>query len=149
MSRKVWIPAVSGPLAPFAAEYASWLTSRAYSPSAAADRLYQFDQLSRWLAREGLAVGELTGEQAERFTQTRRAAGLVSWSSPCSVALPLGVSGSWEQRRNRHRCVRRGRWRNYSPITVGTCRSSVGCAITRCWMSMVLRHACSCPKGTA
>ena len=90
MSRKVWIPAVSGPLAPFAAEYASWLTSRAYSPSAAADRLYQFDQLSRWLAREGLAVGELTGEQAERFTQTRRAAGLVSWSSPCSVALPLG-----------------------------------------------------------
>lgn len=90
MGRKMWVPVVSGPLAPFAAGYASWLTSRAYSPSAAADRLYQFDQLSRWLAREGLAVGELTGEQAERFTQARRAAGLVSWSSPCSVALPLG-----------------------------------------------------------
>ena len=35
-------------------------------------------------------MGELTGEQAERFGAARRAAGLVSWSSPCSVALPLG-----------------------------------------------------------
>ncbi|MGH3755811.1 MAG: tyrosine-type recombinase/integrase [Pseudonocardiaceae bacterium] len=35
-------------------------------------------------------MGELTGEQAERFAEARRAAGLVSWSSPRSVALPLG-----------------------------------------------------------
>jgi integrase len=60
MGRNVWFPVVSGPLAPFAAGFESWLTSRAYSPSAAADRLYQFDQLSRWLEREGLCVGELT-----------------------------------------------------------------------------------------
>jgi hypothetical protein len=85
----VWVPAVSGPLALYAEGFSSWLASRAYSRSAAADRLYQFDQLSRWLAREGLGVGELTGEQAERFAVTRRAAGLVSWSSPKSVALPL------------------------------------------------------------
>jgi integrase/recombinase XerD len=90
MGRKVWVPVVSGPLAPFAAGFASWLAFRAYSPSAAADRLYQFDQLSRWMAREGLGVGELTGEQAERFAAARRAAGLVAYSSPCSVALPLG-----------------------------------------------------------
>jgi integrase/recombinase XerD len=89
MGRMVWVPVVSGPLAPYAAGFSSWLASRAYSPSAAADRLYQFDQLSRWLAREGLGVGELTGEQAERFAVSRRAAGLVSWSSPQSVALPL------------------------------------------------------------
>jgi integrase/recombinase XerD len=89
MGRMVWVPAVSGPLAPYAAGFSSWLASRAYSPSAAADRLYQFDQLSRWLAREGLGVGELTGEQAERFAVARRAAGLVSWSSSQSVALPL------------------------------------------------------------
>jgi integrase/recombinase XerD len=85
----VWVPVVSGPLAPYAAGFSSWLASRAYSPSAAADRLYQFDQLSRWLAREGLGVGELTGERAERFAVSRRAVGLVSWSSPQSVALPL------------------------------------------------------------
>src|SRR6266487_5203031 len=57
MGRKVWVPVVSGPLAPYAAGFWSWLASRAYSRSAAAYRLYQVDQLSRWLAREGLGVG--------------------------------------------------------------------------------------------
>jgi site-specific recombinase XerD len=89
MGRKVWVPVVSGPLAPYAAGFASWLRSRAYSPSAAADRLYQLDQLSRWLEREGLGVGELTGEQAERFVAARRAAGRVTWVAPQSVMLPL------------------------------------------------------------
>jgi len=59
MGKKVWFPVVSGPLAPYSAGFASWMTSQSYSPSAAADRLYQFDQLSRWLEREGLGVGEL------------------------------------------------------------------------------------------
>src|SRR5664280_1753991 len=89
MARKVWVPTVSGPLAPYAAGFTSWLASRTYSPWAAADRLYQFDQLSRWLERGGLGVGELTGKQAERFAAARRAAGLASWASPQSVALPL------------------------------------------------------------
>jgi site-specific recombinase XerD len=90
MGKRVWFPVVSGPLAPFAAGFESWLTSRAYSPSAAADRLCQLDQLSRWLEREGLDVGELTGEVAERFAAARRAAGLVTWVSPQSTMLPLG-----------------------------------------------------------
>jgi len=89
MGRRVWVPVVSGPLAPYAAGFESWLRSRAYSSSATADRLYQFDQLSRWLERAGLGVGELTGEQAGRFAASRRAAGLVSSASPQSVALPL------------------------------------------------------------
>jgi integrase/recombinase XerD len=89
MGGRVWVPVVSGPLAPFAAGFASWLRSRAYSRSAAADRLYQFDQLSRWLEREGLGVGVLIGEQAGRFAAARRAAGLVTWVSPRSLMLPL------------------------------------------------------------
>lgn len=89
MGRKVWFPVVSGPLAPYAAGFASWLRSRAYSPSAAADRLWQFDQLSRWLEREALDVGELTVEQGERFAAARRAAGRVTLVSPQSVMLPL------------------------------------------------------------
>jgi integrase/recombinase XerD len=89
MGKRLWFAVVSGPLGPFAAGFESWLASQAYSPSAAADRLYQFDQLSRWLEREGLGVGELTGEQAEWFAASRRAAGLVSWASSQSVALPL------------------------------------------------------------
>jgi integrase/recombinase XerD len=90
MGRKVWVPVVSGPLAPYAAGFASWLASRAYSPSAAADRLCQFDRLSRWLEREGLGVGELTLEQAERFVAARRAARRVTWVSSQSLMLPLG-----------------------------------------------------------
>jgi site-specific recombinase XerD len=89
MGKKVWVPVGSGPLAPYAAGFESWLRSRAYSRSTAADRLCQFDQLSRWLEREGLGVGELTGEQAERFVAARRAAGRVTWVSPQSVMLPL------------------------------------------------------------
>ena len=56
MGRKVWVPVVSGPLAPYAAGYESWLRSRAFSRSTLANRLSQSDQLSRWLAREGLGA---------------------------------------------------------------------------------------------
>ncbi len=90
MGGKVLVAVASGPLAPFAAGYESWLRSRSYSPSAAADRLCQLDQLGRWLAREGLGIDELTGEQAERFVAARRAAGRVTWVSPRSVMLQLG-----------------------------------------------------------
>jgi integrase/recombinase XerD len=89
MGRKVWVPVVSGPLAPYAAGYESWLRSRAYSRSTLADRLLQLDQLSRWLAREGLGASELTPARAAQFARSRREAGLVTWSSPQSAAVPL------------------------------------------------------------
>jgi integrase/recombinase XerD len=90
MGRRVWVPVVSGPLAPYAAGFESWLRSREYSPGALSDRVYQFDQLSRWLQREGLGAGELTGELAERFAAARRAAGLVTWAAPRSAMLLVG-----------------------------------------------------------
>jgi site-specific recombinase XerD len=90
MGKKVRVPVVSGPLAPYAAGFGSWLRLRAYSPSAAAGRLCQLDQVSRWLEREGLGAGELTDEQAGRFAAARRAAGRVTWASPQSMALLLG-----------------------------------------------------------
>lgn len=89
MGRNVWVLVVSGALARCAAEFWSWLASWEYSRWAAGDGLYQFDQLSRWLAGEGFGAGDLTGEQAERLALERRAACVVSWSSPRSVALPL------------------------------------------------------------
>jgi integrase/recombinase XerD len=89
MGGKVVAAVVSGPLAPFAAGYESWLSSRFYSPSAAADRLGQFGQLSRWVEQQGLSVGEVTDEQAGRFVAARRAAGRVTWVSPRSVMLAL------------------------------------------------------------
>jgi hypothetical protein len=45
--------------------------------------------LSRWLEREGLGAGELTGERAELFLAERQAAGYLTWVSPRCVALPL------------------------------------------------------------
>ena len=56
VGRKVWYPAVSGPLSAYAAGYVAWMRARSYSPSAISDRLWQFDQLSRWLDREGLGL---------------------------------------------------------------------------------------------
>ena len=89
MGRKVWVPTPSGPLAPFATGFAAWLGSRSYSPSATAKRLLQLEQLSRWLQGRGLGAGELTAERAAEFASSRRESGLVSWSSPQSVDLPL------------------------------------------------------------
>jgi integrase/recombinase XerD len=89
MDRKVWVPTPSGPLAPFATGFAAWLGSRSYSPSVVASRLWQLEQLSRWLERRGLGADELTGERAVEFANSRRQSGLVSWSSPQSVELPL------------------------------------------------------------
>ncbi|MCA1677554.1 MAG: site-specific integrase [Actinobacteria bacterium] len=89
MGKKVLVLVVSGPLEPFAARYEAWLSSRSYSPSAAADRLCQLGQLSRWLEQERLGAGELTDEHAGRFVAARRASGRVTWVSPRSVLLPL------------------------------------------------------------
>src|SRR5664280_1594410 len=88
MGRKVWVPAVSGPLAAFAAGYGSWLRAQCYSRSAISDRLWQFDQLSRWLDREGLAVGEVNAAECERFAASRRATGRVTLVAPQSMTLP-------------------------------------------------------------
>ena len=109
MGRKVWVPVVSGPLAPYAAGFGSWLASRAYSRSAAADRLYQFDQLSRWLEREGLGVGRAdrrAGRAVRRWSVARRAwcrgrhrrAWRCRWS----------ICGSWGSCRHRCRLLARG-----------------------------------------
>ena len=87
MGKRVWFPVVSGSLAPYAAGFESWLRSRSYSASAVANRLCQLDRLSRWLEREGLTAGELSDARVAEFARSRREAGLVTWTSPQSVAL--------------------------------------------------------------
>ena len=88
MGRKVWVPAVSGPLAGYAAGYGSWLRAQYYSRSAISDRLWQFDQLSRWLDREGIAVGDVNAAECERFATSQRAAGRITLVAPQSMTLP-------------------------------------------------------------
>lgn len=90
MASRLWVPVVSGPLAPYAAGYGSWLAARGYSRWTVAHRLWQLDLLSRWLERERLRPNELTSERVQRFVAARRAAGCSTWLSVRSAALPVG-----------------------------------------------------------
>lgn len=89
MAGRVWVPVPSGPLAPYAPGYGSWLAARGYSRWTVAHRVWQFDLLSRWSEREGASPGELTVEHVEAFVAARRAAGYSTWLSVRSTALPL------------------------------------------------------------
>jgi integrase/recombinase XerD len=85
-----WAPVPSGPLAPYAAGFESWLAARGYSPHTIGHRLWRFELVSRWLAGEGLSVGELTVERFVEFARARRAAGYRSWVSPLGMRVPVG-----------------------------------------------------------
>jgi hypothetical protein len=85
MGRRVRKCVVRGPLAPWASGFDGWLADRGFSPSSVFHRLCLLASLSRWLEREGLGAGELTGERAELFLAERHAAGYVTWVSPRSA----------------------------------------------------------------
>jgi integrase/recombinase XerD len=63
---------VSGPLQACAAGFREELSALGYSARSAAGHLQLMAHLSRWLVEIGLASGELTLPQAERFVQGRR-----------------------------------------------------------------------------
>jgi integrase/recombinase XerD len=85
----LWVPKVSGPLAAYSEGYEQWLAARGYSPGSAKLKVWQLSQLSCWLEREGLAVGEWTGEMAARFAACQQAAGFRSYRSRLSLRVPL------------------------------------------------------------
>ena len=89
MAGRLWVPVASGPLAPYAAGYGSWLLERGYARWTVSHRLWQLNLLSCWLEREGLAPGELTPGRVRAFLDARRAAGYSTWLSVRSTALPL------------------------------------------------------------
>lgn len=66
---------VSGPLEPFAAGFAAWLSGQGYPPSSAARQLHLVAHLSRWLAAEARDLRELNDEVVEAFVVSRRACG--------------------------------------------------------------------------
>jgi integrase/recombinase XerD len=86
----LWVPTVSGLLVPFAAGYERWLAARGYSPGSVQCRLWQLGQLSGWLEREGLSVGELTDSVGARFAAAQRSAGYRTYVSRLSTRVPLG-----------------------------------------------------------
>ena len=52
MSRRLWLPVVSGPVALYAAGCRLWMLERGYTPRGVVNRLELLGQLSRWLEVE-------------------------------------------------------------------------------------------------
>jgi integrase/recombinase XerD len=63
---------VTGPLAMYAEGFLDALEAQGYAAGTAALQLQTAAQLSRWLAAQGLDVGQLTPEVVERFFAVRR-----------------------------------------------------------------------------
>ncbi len=77
---------VVGPLVPYVAGFRAELEVQGYRPNAVSDQLRLMAHVSRWLAAQGLDVGDLTPERVEAFLVARREAGYVLWRSVKGVA---------------------------------------------------------------
>ena len=66
---------VPGPLEQYAPGFRSWLLEKGFRPLTTVPQLQLMAHVSRWLEREGLTAGGLTGQQAGRFLAARNAAG--------------------------------------------------------------------------
>lgn len=66
---------VLGPLGPVATGFAGKLARQGYTPRSACLQMRLLAHLSRWLAEQGLGVGDLHTSEADRFLLARRSAG--------------------------------------------------------------------------
>lgn len=81
MAKRVPVVAVHGPLAGLAGQFRVSLVTAGYTPLSAANQLRLMAHVSRWMASESIAVGELTDELLGRFLVVRREAGYTCWLS--------------------------------------------------------------------
>ncbi|MGO8726902.1 MAG: tyrosine-type recombinase/integrase [Streptosporangiaceae bacterium] len=81
---------VAGPLLPYVEGFWEELVERGYAPGSARVQVGLLAHLSRWLAAEGLAAGELTDVVVERFVRARQREGYVTLVSRRSPVLLLG-----------------------------------------------------------
>ncbi|MEO8969622.1 MAG: site-specific integrase [Solirubrobacteraceae bacterium] len=81
---------VSGPLEVFAAGFAVELARLGYRRIPATFQLQLVADASRWLQREGVGAGELTGDVVERFLVARRAAGYTNYLTGRAMEPLLG-----------------------------------------------------------
>ena len=86
----LWVPKVSGPLASCVEGYERWLSARGHPAGLVQTRRWQLAELSVWLEREGLTVGDLADPVVrERFAAAQRAAGHRSFVSKLSLRVPV------------------------------------------------------------
>jgi len=85
---------VTGPLAPYAAEFTHELTARGYAPSTRTGHLRVMTHLSRWLQARQLSVTDLSTEWVEEYLAGRGTAGYSSFRTRAGLARLLGVLAS-------------------------------------------------------
>lgn len=73
---------VNGPLMTYAEGFVAELLSCGYTPDSASAQVGLMAHVSRWLARNGLGVVDLTPSRAEQFLSVRRAEGYTNLLSP-------------------------------------------------------------------
>src|SRR5436309_3245777 len=150
MSRRLWLPVVSGPVALYAAGYRLWMLERGYTPRGVVNRLELLGQLSRWLEVEALTPVELIPEQVERFLERRRAAGYSRAFRHRAGRWRLSISVNWGLRRARLQSrLRRDRLSGCCRIIGSTCSRSEGSARARCSNAMSRRRGPCCRAGRA
>ena len=82
MTRRVCGP-LDGPLLPYGPGFEAALTGQGYSADSIGRHLRLMVHLSRWLAKQDLAAGDLTAGCARRFLRFRQAQG---HTHPASMA---------------------------------------------------------------
>ena len=85
MARRLCGP-LTGPLVPYVAGFRESLAVRGYSSHSIRSHVLLMGHVSRWLASEGLAASDLSGERARLFLGTRRAEGYVHPASMAGMA---------------------------------------------------------------
>lgn len=91
---------VAGPLGPFVAGFAVELSRQGFKPVPVVQQLALVADLDGWLVAEGVGLDGLSSEVAERFCETRRAAGRTSHVTLRALAPLLGyLRGSVDDRR--------------------------------------------------
>ena len=82
---------VTGPLAPYAAEFAARLGERGYTPLTMVNQLRLMAHLSRWMQVNEVTAGQLTRERLDVFLHAKRAGGYGAVSCGAVLAPLLGV----------------------------------------------------------
>src|SRR6266446_10660834 len=93
MTRRLRGP-LDGPLLPYGPGFEAALTAQGYSADSIGRHLRLMVHVSRWLAGQHLAAGDLTAGCARRFLCFRRAEGYAHPASMAGMGPLLGYLGS-------------------------------------------------------
>ena len=92
MARRMCGP-LTGPLVPYVERFRESLAEQGYSSHSVRSHVLLMGHVSRWLASEGFAASDLSGERARLFLGTRRARGYVHPASMAGMAPLLDYLG--------------------------------------------------------